>query len=376
MDKSLKTEIEIEYKKIDRKWLYLHFYASVGLVVFAFILECFIGRLLYVTGEISISIPKYLMKFLILPSLFNIFLIAINYFVIQSGKIDQDIKINTVSSIYVIHCFVIFTVHGTFSALFFMFSAPILLTAIYGKYKLSSFIAFISIVSLIVSELFIPWDLDKINVMESGIRLGNFIISIVVLIFFYIVSMVIIYFEREKHLAGLQKELERYRLRKRLLKDDLTGVGNRIAFRDIIDEMEADTSGSHYVFVMIDIDNFKFLNDNLGHVAGDECLIDFAGILKENCRKGTPFRYGGDEFSLLFKNSSINQVVQCCERIQKEFKSIPVNNRADFQCTLSFGIASYTGNMTPSQLIINSDSALYQSKINKNTITVYDYTLV
>ena len=376
MDKSFLIEIENEFKKIDKKWLSLHYLISVSVVILALVLECFIGRIMYITGEINTTIPIYIMKFLVIPSLLNAVCILINYKVIHSSRISQDSKIFTVSLLFVANCFIIFTVHSAFTALFFIFAVPILLTAIYGNYKLSTVTAIFSITALVVSELLIPWDIDKVSVMENGIRLGNFLISVFILMFFFVVSLVIIYFERQKNAAGLQKEMERYKLQQRLKIDDLTGINNRIAFRNAINDMEEDTSENTYIFVMIDIDNFKHLNDSLGHVAGDNCLIEFGKILKENSGDAIPFRYGGDEFSILFNNSTINRVIKICERIQRDFKSIHMNMKTDLSLTASFGVASYSNEMAPSTLIINTDKALYQSKSVKNTITVYNDSMV
>lgn len=371
MEKSILIEIEDEYKKIDKKWLFIHYYISISLVVFTLILECIIGRVLYVTGEVSTASLKYIMKFIVIPSLMNTVCILIDYRVIHSGRISQGFKIFTVSLLFLVNCFIIFTVHSAFSSLFVIFAFPILLTAVYGNYKLSTVTAISSIVALVISELWIQWGYENISVMTDGFRLSNFLISIDVLVFFFIVSIVLIYFEKEKNAAGLLKEMERYNLRLRLQIDELTGINNRVAFRNAIRDMEEDSSDNTFIFVMIDLDNFKFLNDSQGHVAGDNCLIEFGKILQKNSGDAIPFRYGGDEFSILFKNSAINYVISICEQIQRDFKLISMNPNSDSPLTASFGIANYSNEMSPSQLIINTDKALYESKKEKNKITVY-----
>ena len=371
MNQLFLTEIKNEYGKIDKKWLSLHYSISVWVVIFAFLLECFIGWIIYITGEIHTTISIYLIKFLVIPTLLNTLCIIISYKVLNSGNLSQEYKITIVSLVFVAICFIILTVHTAFTALYFILAISILLTAIYGNYKLTAVTSVWSITALVISELFIKWDRDKVSIMKDGIRLGNFLISVFVLIFFFIVSLIIIYFEREKNDAALQKEMERYKLRQKLQIDDLTGIFNRIAFRNAIRDMEADSSENNYIFVMIDIDNFKLLNDTMGHVSGDNCLIDFGKILKKNCGNAVPFRYGGDEFCILFKNSTINKVIECCEQIQNDFKSITRDLKTSSPVTASFGISSFLKDITPSELINNTDKALYQSKTVKNTITVF-----
>ncbi len=105
---------------------------------------------------------------------------------------------------------------------------------------------------------------------------------------------------------------------------------------------------------MIDIDNFKQLNDNLGHVAGDNWLMEFADILKKySSPTAIPFRYGGDEFSILFKNSALNEVIQICEQIQEDFRKN--NTKTEIKKLPSRIPSSSTLTLSPSQDINSSE---------------------
>ena len=371
-DESLEKEIELEYLKINERWLRIHHLISFGLVVLALILEIGLGYLMHVSGEIHTTIPIYMWRYFILPAGINIFLILISSLILHSKHVSQILRTYAISFCLVAICFVIFTIHGSFTSLFYIFSLPILLTAIYGYYRLSALVSLSSILALIGSELCIKWDSDASTVMEDGMRLGNFLISAVTLLFFSVVSLVIIYFEKKRNQAGLGKEMERYQLQKKLEVDELTGISNRMAFRNAMGEMEADKSGNNYSFAMIDLDNFKQLNDSLGHVAGDKCLISFGEIMRSNCREARPFRYGGDEFSVLFKNSSIEEVLEICEKLREEFNFLAETYSTAKPLSISIGIARYSGNMSPHDLIRNSDIALYRSKMKKNRITLYE----
>ena len=189
-------------------------------------------------------------------------------------------------------------------------------------------------------------------------------------------GVIIIYFEKAKKAAAWEKEYERYNLRQKIQIDELTGTYNRNALRGAIREMENDSSESIYVFVMVDIDNFKRLNDTYGHPVGDVYLKELCRIMKQNCGDASVFRYGGDEFSLLFKNIPVEDIVRCCETIQKDFASLDLEGAVDSSVTLSFGVARYEPGMKPSQLIKNSDEALYKSKEVKNRVTVFKNSLL
>jgi diguanylate cyclase len=375
MEETYIREIRKEFKRIDKKWLKLHYKTAIGVVIFSFFVECCIGMLMYYTGEISSTIIVYLVKFLFVPCILNLCCLVITYSLIQSERISQEVKIYIVSLMFVIICFIIFTVHSAFTALYFIFAAPILLTMTYGSYRLTTVTYLVSLIGFIASELFIQWDVDKISIFNDGIRLGNFFISIFVLSAFYGICSIAIHFEKEKNAAVVQKELERYKLQQRLQIDELTGIYNRIGFRNAIQDMEDDRSKNTYIFAMIDIDNFKRLNDNFGHIIGDHCLIEFGKILKTHCTNSTPFRYGGDEFCILFQNCAMRDAVDTCKRIQESFQLVQINEKTDIPLTISVGIAGYSGNIPTSELIINTDKALYESKVKRNTITVYEETI-
>nr|WP_312579825.1 GGDEF domain-containing protein [Sedimentibacter sp.] len=365
-------EIQNEYKRIDGEWMRLHFKASMGLVGFTFLIECIIGLVLYNMGEINVSISIYIMKYLLAPVILNTIFIIIGHFVINSSHLTHDFKVYIISLLLSAICFVIFSVHSIFTSVYMIFTIPILFTVVYGNYILTTTTALCSLFAKIFSEFFVNWDPDKINVFDSNIVLVNFIISICFLLAFYAVCMVVIYFERGKNAVSLQRELERFKLQQRINNDELTSINNRTALRKAFQSMEDDNSESIYIFVMIDIDNFKVLNDTLGHAKGDSILMEFGRILKFNCVDSTPFRFGGDEFCILFENHPLKKAVETCERIQNDFKEIVANNDVNVKLTLSFGIAHYSYGMTATQLLKNADLALYSAKTVKDAIHIYD----
>lgn len=372
MDKISIAEVEKEYKKIDEKWLNLHFKTSISLVLFTIFVECVMGIFLYKMGEIHLGIPRYLIKYLFAPFALNSFFILVDYLVLYQLKVSQNVKIYMVSFLFVMICFTLFTVHIIFPTLYFIFSIAILLTIVYGNYLLTIIIAGVSLASMSISELFITWDSEKLNILKDGQRMTDFILSIFILLAFSAVSMVVIRFEKEKNEAAIQKELERCHLKKKIQLDELTGIKNRTALRIAMNEMELDYSDNSYILAMIDLDNFKRLNDSFGHVMGDQYLVEFANILKTTCKGATPFRYGGDEFCILFQNSTLDYVVKVCQSIQKAIEVVDMGIDMEFSFTVSIGIAQYLKHTNSTKLFINTDKALYESKTIKNTIRIFE----
>ena len=373
MENDYPIEIQKEYKKIEEKWLNLHYRTFIGIVIFSLFLECLMGIFMCNSDELHTSIPNFIFKFLIIPGSINLLCVLIDYKVMHSKTISQTIKRYIISLLFVFVCFVLFTVHIIFSSLYFTFVVAILLTTIYADYKLTTITAFVSIVSEIISELFIQWDIDKLSIYSNSTRAADFIIANFLLVGFSAVCMVVIYFEKEKNAASIQKELERYALEERLKTDALTGIFNRTALRKEITEIDEDIAENSYFFAMIDIDDFKMINDQYGHPVGDHCLVEVGRILNSNCVNATPFRFGGDEFCILFKNHTILSVFQTCQKIQQDMKECRFIKNENITITASIGIVAYEKNMLSANLIVNTDRALYEAKTVKNAIRIFNH---
>ncbi len=123
---------------------------------------------------------------------------------------------------------------------------------------------------------------------------------------------------------------------------------------------------------VLDIDHFKIINDNYGHLFGDEVLLQFAQIMKKCFRfNDLLFRYGGEEFIVMVTNTNLNGALKSLERFRNlvETHTFP----SDHKVTVSIGFTEITENTLPSSLIDYADKALYQSKENgRNRTTQYE----
>ena len=366
------SEIKKEYEKIDRDWLSLHYKVSVGFVLFALVVECLIGIVIIHSDFLNTSISRYIFKFIALPSGINLLCIALDTLILRNRKISQNKKIFAVSFFFVLICFVLFTAHSAFVATYYIFAGAMFMTTIYASYYVTVITSVASIVGMVLSELFIRWDLDKQSVFDSSLRLGNFLVALAILTAVAVVCLVQIRYERKKNEASIQKELERQRLQKKVQTDELTKAMSRKALHDALRDMEADTQANTYIFVIADIDHFKLVNDRFGHQYGDHCLIAFSEILQSECESNAVFRYGGDEFCLLFCNVELEQVVAACWRMQKKVEVLRFAAEPLLQLTASFGIAPYHHPLNAAQLFVQADQALYRAKEVRNSVRVYE----
>nr|WP_286173591.1 GGDEF domain-containing protein [Clostridium sp. WB02_MRS01] len=363
--------VQDEYTKIDESWLQLHYKTSVILVIFSLLVEIAMGMILVNSDMLTTTVYIYYLKFLIIPSGLNFILITIETLIMKSKRFSQNHKIYSVSLIYVGIGFVLFSVHCTFTSAYYIFAIAIMLTAIYADYRVTCVTALASISSIITSELFLEWDKDKISVFENTHRMGDFLISLFVLLAFSIAIMAVIRFERRKNSAGIQKEIERQLLQQSVHMDEMTGVYNRKAFRAEMKYVEDTASDRNYTLAIVDIDKFKDVNDTWGHHVGDRCLIEFAKILKEFCLDMTPFRYGGDEFCLLFCDKSMEEAEAICGEIKARVNLLCFEDYPTLILTASFGIASISDQVDTVRLFIHADRALYEAKKVRNAIRTF-----
>ena len=364
------ADIQEEYRKIDRDWLLLHYKIAIGLVVAALVAECAMSLIFVHSELLSTTLDRYILKYIIVPSTLNFLCIAVDTAVMRSKTLSQNFKIYTVSLSLVTVCFILFSVHSAFTSTYYIFTMAILLTTIYSNYRVTSTTALMCVAAIIFSELFVTWDPDKVSIFKSAHRLGDFIISLIILMAISTASMVVIRYEKKKNEASIQMELEKYELRQRLKIDELTGIFNRKALHEALKDIEED-KGSRYILAITDLDKFKDINDKMGHQMGDLCLKSFAGLLKEHSKSYIPYRYGGDEFCLLFCNVRLEEAIAVCERLSKELLNLRLEEGTSIEMTASFGLAFYNGSIDPVRLFTHADQALYEAKESRNAIRVY-----
>ncbi len=150
--------------------------------------------------------------------------------------------------------------------------------------------------------------------------------------------------------------------------DVLTGLPNRFLFMENLKraiEHSKHYQNSLFAVLFLDLDQFKVINDSLGHLLGDRLLIAIAGKLKACLRPtDTIARFGGDEFTILLENlSDVSDTIRVAERIQAEL-TLPFDlNGQEVFTTVSIGIAlSATGYSQPEDLLRDADTALYRAK--------------
>jgi diguanylate cyclase len=186
----------------------------------------------------------------------------------------------------------------------------------------------------------------------------------------------------KNNLDQVQKELDILKIklqttREEATTDSLTGLANRRGFEQVLVQ-EIETAANRETplsLLMIDIDHFKAINDNFGHLAGDSVLKIIANTIRDYTkRRDSVFRYGGEEFVVILPETPLEGAVIVGEKIRKFLESMNWKNKASGASmgtiTLSVGAAIYRPGESADTFFQRADQSLYYSKNNgRNRVT-------
>lgn len=231
----------------------------------------------------------------------------------------------------------LFLVHIGYSTLLMLYS----LTSVVAKRKQFQKKQYISIIMFYVAP-FVGMIIQMIYYGVSFNWIGTAI------------SLLIIYFNLQS---------------RNLSTDYLTGVNNRFNFHIYIKEkIRSCSEKKTFGAIMIDIDNFKKINDNFGHATGDEALKDTVQILRGSLRKDDYIaRLGGDEFLIVVDMQFLEMLENTIIRIKNNVEKFNTQSAKPYKLSLSFGYAIYNfqKKMKPDDFINHLDRLMYEEKSNK-----------
>ncbi|WJG08900.1 GGDEF domain-containing protein [Aliiglaciecola sp. LCG003] len=147
-------------------------------------------------------------------------------------------------------------------------------------------------------------------------------------------------------------------------KDPLTGAGNRRAMEQkLLDTIAFQRREQGYPasLILMDLDNFKKVNDNFGHAKGDDILIAFVDTIEKRIRSTDKlYRFGGEEFVLIAENTPINEAIKLAESLRHAVESD--GWLAEHEVTISVGTAKYNPHESAFEWLGRADRAMYQAK--------------
>jgi len=150
--------------------------------------------------------------------------------------------------------------------------------------------------------------------------------------------------------------------------DKLTGIYNRQAFDLVIHPILKDIQRKKFALslILFDIDHFKKVNDEFGHMAGDEALKHIVKLCLETIRESDILcRWGGEEFLILLKECSLEDAYEISEKIRETIQNTPLIYKGkEIFSTISLGVSRYHLPEREDSFIVRADNLLYKAKQN------------
>ncbi|EYE88507.1 hypothetical protein Q428_07465 [Fervidicella metallireducens AeB] len=219
---------------------------------------------------------------------------------------------------------------------------------------------------MIFAPIIIKGKISGVIMISGGRELSEFVDNGIQEIISILSNQMALAIENDTFYRSMQMQANR---------DTLTRLYNRRVFdREIENLIESETPFS---LVMYDVDNFKTVNDNYGHLIGDEVLKSISDIIMKSIRKtDIPCRFGGEEIAIIFKDLSKEDALIISERIRERVEEMNIKvGEENLKITISGGIASYPEDGNEKNSVIdNADTVLYKEckERGRNRVCVFN----
>lgn len=358
MDEQLHQRVEKSYMEINDKWMRFHIHLLFICTAIGALMETLMFFIIVETNTLTCTISEYWIKYILIPVSISVCISLLGCFVIKSNNISTMYKQYIISFIFSLFAFVISLAHSGFIAVLSCAIIPVLLTIMYENRILTTAVTVACMLFQFLSANITFWDSAK-ELNHSYFI--NMIILMSATFCVWLTSCYMISFINMKKKITIGNDIERHLLQEQINIDGLTLVGNKMALMKMLEEVTTDNISINYL-AMIDIDDFKKINDSYGHIFGDEVLRCVGEGMRQFGVDAHSFRYGGDEFCALFEEPSLEVVLEAIKVFQEYVKnSLKVKNN-DADIYISVGITRFTVAKTTEEILEQADSALYKSK--------------
>ena len=338
-------------------------------VLFVAILEVVTYAFLIATDNQLFSYEsKYLWKKVILPSSVNIAAHILARLAIKSEKLTHKQKNASIIYAALVTASVVALCHREYMVTLCAFNFPIFMSAMHNDRDLLKRTFLISMTAHLFSSFILCFEtkLSEHFAIEQIIAYAFNIIS-------YMAADIAVKFSQSSFSVIRNQASENEQLQDKLRRDRMTGLLDHATFYNELERTISSYSPHthHFCLAVIDIDDFKNVNDTHGHDNGDIVLKNLAEILTKRCGKDDIVcRYGGEEFAVIFKSRYLSSAKITMHCILKEFEK-STYDFTESRITLSCGLCEYAESLTKEDFFEKADKALYRAKRNgKNQIVI------
>ncbi len=326
-----------------------------------------IGYIILILAKIEfLSIKNHYLWFnVVLPIIVNMLTHTVARLIVNKPEVSREKKNASIIIAALITSFVVAVVHREYMVTSCAFIFPFILSTVFNSKKLLN--------TCFIASTFIILTVGSAFLLDNSMTLGtaiNLFILFGFLFISYICGVISINFSNQTYETIENQAEENDKLMEAVLRDQKTGLYNYSSFTAKLNEqIKYIGSNSPLCLAVIDIDDFKKINDTYGHDDGDEVLKFLGKLLKKHSNKTiTSYRYGGEEFTILFSKKKLPDAVIIVEKILTEFKKHTFKF-ANNSFTFSAGVAEYSDGLNSETFFEIADQTLYEAKrTGKNRI--------
>lgn len=343
------------YKKIMKSYVY-------GGVILA-VLELIIAIITIAIGANKDygNMEQLLIYFVLPAALINGTVLITNYIFKKLTKRESMQYALTICLILV--CFYVAAIHGYFISSPIVFVAPQILTVIFDQKRFTLKATIIAAVLMVVSIFIAPF-FDKSWEFEQ--RIGNCLLGVSFLIVMYVICILYISYGQKKNAIIISAANKQDKLLETLKSDQLTGLINHTEFYKILENVIDSCNEKEIPCALgvMDIDNFKKINDTYGHLKGNIVLVRVAEIISEVVGiDGVVARYGGEEFTIILPGKTDKELLPIMNEIRKRVKKEKFGFATNKRFSISGGIAELVNGEADALVFFDrADGALYEAK--------------
>lgn len=315
----------------------------------------------------------YRIRFIYVPSSLNIIVILLTFFCLRSKKMSNRFKNVWACILIYFLCANTQVIHYVYGPLLMLPSIAIFMTILFYDRKLTTGMLIASLISLYFAHRQAAIELRK---DDPQLPIDTVLAALVMLVA-YIAAMLLTRYVLEQTRFILSSNERQRQLIEECNMDPLMGIGNRRALQARLEKIltESENDDCPVQLMLLDIDDFKRINDTYGHVSGDEVLMGLARIVRQYVAQGKEgngieaYRYGGEEVILILQESNEEAAFFMAEKIRKEFSQLKFSFDPKIRITFSAGIVPVNHDLSVEEWIEQTDARLYQAKTDgKNRV--------
>lgn len=318
--------------------------------------------------EVSPSFFVYFIRYPLISAVVNIVVFVIVMRINKSAAYDDATKNRVICLGLMEICMEVQIIHCDLTVLMIVPVIAVFVTMMLMERKL----AYIELGLSFLSSLIAAFRAYKMGFYSStSDAVQNCAAAFCLIIAVYVITINIADYEKAQMDALNEVQRRQSNLMEEMKIDPLTGLFNRKTFDESVSVRIANTIDyelrgqvtNYPIMAVLDVDLFKRINDTYGHIRGDDVLMTLSSIMRNTTSgKASAFRYGGEEFVILFDKQSIDAVVEIIEEIRTRFSEVRYPFAPGVRVTVSAGVAQLEVGMDGKSWFALADSALYKAK--------------